>query len=145
MHSNKSPCANPTRASSVLLTNQFRRPAHACRLRLLPAAVVAASILFLTVADSSPSSASPPRKKPCAALELANRTDRPIYVYIDGAFIARCNPMGVRTVECPILGNVTGLGRFRCDTWGPEPLNLQADHSTRWVFQPDSCKTAGRD
>lgn len=71
----------------------------------------------------------------CAALRLINRTDRPIYVYIDGHYITRCESGSKVIVECARLGSVTGTGRYRCDTWGPRQLTMAAGRVTEWVFE----------
>lgn len=79
-----------------------------------------------------------PRAKSCATLSLVNRTDRPIYVYLDGKFITCCESGMRAVVECSMLGDITGIGRFRCDTWGPRQLTLKAGEQTEWILAEQS-------
>lgn len=71
----------------------------------------------------------------CASLRLVNRTDRPIYVYLDGRYITRCESGSKVIVECARLGSIIGTGRYRCDTWGPRQLTMSAGRLTEWVFE----------
>lgn len=98
----------------------------------------AGALLMLSGANGSVESVRP--RRPCASLVLANRTDRPIYVYLDGRFVTRCEAMSEQVVRSFRLGNITALGRFRCDTWGPEMLTLTPDAPSRWILR-EPCLT----
>ena len=80
------------------------------------------------------------RVPPCASLELANHTDRPIYVYLDGRFIVRCDAAQTSVVRCNRFGTVSGLGRFRCEKWGPKALDLVSGQTTKWAFEEGPSK-----
>lgn len=99
--------------------------------------IVAAIAILTTFAIASPTAADA-EKKPGPSIKLMNKTDRPIYVYLNGRFITRCEANRTQTVDCTIEGDVTGVGRFRCDTWGPEKLSLHAGETTRWEFHDES-------
>lgn len=88
-------------------------------------------ILGLAPLIAAAEAPEPPR----SCLQISNRTDRPIYVYLDGRFVTRCEPHAWLTVRCAKLGNVVGTGRFRCETWGPTRLCLLAAKTTDWVFE----------
>lgn len=93
-------------------------------------------ILVGTLATASPGSAEgESKRKP--AIKLLNKTDRPIYVYLNGKYITRCEAKRCQTLDCAHEGDVTGVGRFRCDTWGPKQLTLRDGETTRWVFRDE--------
>jgi hypothetical protein len=80
------------------------------------------------------------RLPPCASLELANHTDRPIFVYLDGRFVARCDAAQTQVIRCNRFGTVSGVGRFRCEQWGPRPIDLVSGATTRWAFEASPSK-----
>lgn len=99
---------------------------------LLDAIAILAALVI-----ASPTAADAEKKRG-PAIKLLNKTDRPIYVYLNGKFITRCDARRSQTVDCTIEGDVTGVGRFRCDTWGPEKLSLRAGETTRWEFRDEA-------
>lgn len=69
-----------------------------------------------------------------ATLELRNHTDCPIYVYLDGDFVGRCDPFFKSTIRARRGGEVVLMGRYRCDTWGPRTIRLRQGGKTTWTF-----------
>lgn len=69
-----------------------------------------------------------------STLVIENLTDCSIDVYIDGKFVGTSNPCLRATVRAGRHGEVVLVGRYRCDTWGPKTLNLQAGRTTTLVF-----------
>lgn len=92
---------------------------------------------------SSGAAARPSVDPACASLHLVNRTDRPIYVYLDGRFITCCESGTQAVVACARQGDFIGVGRFRCETWGPRRLTLRAGRMTEWILNEQSAGRAG--
>lgn len=96
-------------------------------------AMVAIAIPTGTSTGSPPAE---PASRP--VIRLVNRTDRSILVYLDDKFVTRCDAHRTQTLDCAAEGEVTGIGRSLCDTWGPKKLHLRNGRISRWEFREDS-------
>ncbi|RIK63304.1 MAG: hypothetical protein DCC65_16060 [Planctomycetota bacterium] len=109
-------------------------PARRGASRIARAGALAALVL------SSGAAIRPSVDVQCASLRLENRTDRPIYVYLDGRFITCCESGMQAVVECARQGDFIGVGRFRCETWGPRRLTLKAGVMTEWILSEETAR-----
>jgi hypothetical protein len=104
--------------------------------QLLKVSLMALVAIALTAGSSTGSAPAVPTSRP--VIRLVNRTDRSILVYLDDKFVIRCEPHRTQTLDCATEGEVTGIGRSLCDTWGPKKLQLKNGQTSRWVFREDS-------
>jgi hypothetical protein len=98
--------------------------------------------VWVILAGLAPSAGRADRPSECpeqppagtSILILEDRTDSPIYVYLDDVFVARCDNLQKQKVLLDRCGEVTIMGRFRCDTWGPRVIKLQPGKTTSCAF-----------
>ncbi len=108
-----------------------------------------AMILALSVSASS-GAARPARDVGCgpsqtsrSVLTLQNHTDSPVYAYLDGKFVGCCEPFLKCTIRNTGSGDLQLVGRFRCDTWGPVSIHLEAGQSATYTLTESARKSRG--
>ena len=67
----------------------------------------------------------------------------PVYAYLDGKFVGCCEPFFKWTIRNTGSGDLQLLGRFRCDTWGPVSIHLEAGESATYTFTESARKSRG--
>ena len=72
-----------------------------------------------------------------ATITFRNHTSCPVFVYINGQFVERCEPCLILTLKSPLVGEVEVVGRFRCETYGPQKLTLEKGKTTRCAFRDE--------
>jgi len=108
--------------------------------QLFKVLLLAMVVTAMPTGNSTGSAPAEPDSRP--VIRLVNRTDRSILVYFDDKFVTRCDPHRTQTLDCAAEGEVTGIGRSLCDTWGPKKLELKNGRTSRWEFREDSSAEA---
>ncbi|MFQ5430208.1 MAG: hypothetical protein ACE5E1_07855 [Phycisphaerae bacterium] len=83
-------------------------------------------------AREPPSSCDPGAQPRSALLIIENHTSCPVYLYVNGRFVARCEPCLKLKVYTTVYGDVSLVGRSLCDTWGPQNVRLAPGRTTTW-------------
>ncbi len=68
----------------------------------------------------------------CAELVVANYTNSPISVYVDGEFVSQTSPFLKQTIQTTRKGKVRLVGRCLCDSWGPDTVTLSPGKQIVW-------------